>query len=255
MNLVDTHCHLQFDKLTEKIGEVMADAKGSDVTKMICVGTTVGDSAEAVDLAAEYDCVWAAVGNHPHDGKDFDFAEGPGKIAELLKKPKVVAVGEIGLDYYRDYAPRDLQQKMLRAQIEVGRSTGLPFIFHVRDAFDDFWPIYDSYKGLVGVIHSFSATGKELEQALSRGLYIALNGIMTFTKDADQLAAAKAVPKDRLLLETDSPFLAPAPDRGKLCEPKHVRTVAEFLAELRGEPLAELAGYTTDNAERLFGLR
>jgi TatD DNase family protein len=131
----------------------------------------------------------------------------------------------------------------------------LPFIFHIRDAWETFWPIFDSYKGLRGVVHSFSAHEEQLEQILGRGLYVGLNGIMTFTKDAQQLAAAKKVPLDKLLLETDAPFLTPKPYRGQRCEPKHVRNVAEFLAELRGETLEELAAATTKNAVGLFNLK
>jgi TatD DNase family protein len=254
MNLTDTHCHLQFDKLSSRIEEVMAAAKANSVTRLICVGTTIEDSEKAVDYAAKYDNVWASVGNHPHDGKDFDFAKDSARLKALLARPRVVAVGEIGLDYYHDYSPREIQQKMLRAQIEVGLPSGLPFVFHVREAFEDFWRILDSYDGLRGVVHSFSSDRDDLDQALSRGLYVALNGIMTFTKDADQLAAAKAVPKNRLLLETDAPFLAPLPFRGQLCEPKHVADTAAFLAELRDEPLPGLADYTTANAIKLFGI-
>lgn len=255
MNLTDTHCHLQFDKLASRIDEVMNAAKAQSVTRMICVGTTLADSAKAIDYAASYDNVWASAGNHPHDGRDFNFSLDPGRLAKLLTKPKVVAVGEIGLDYYHDYTPRDVQTKMLRAQIELGLPSGLPFIFHVRDAFDDFWPIFDSYSGLKGVVHSFSASLAQLEEALSRELYVALNGIMTFSRDADQLAAAKAVPNNRLLLETDAPFLAPTPFRGQLCEPKHVAATAGFLADLRHQSIEELAEVTTKNAINLFGLK
>ena len=127
-------------------------------------------------------------------------------------------------------------------------------IFHVREAFEDFWPIFDEFKGVRGVIHSFTATQKELDDILSRGLYVGLNGIMTFTKQDAQLAAAKAVPLDRLVLETDAPFLTPAPYRGTICEPKHVRITAEFLADLRGESLAAIADATTHNARKLFDL-
>jgi TatD DNase family protein len=130
----------------------------------------------------------------------------------------------------------------------------LPLIFHVRDAFDDFWPIFDNFKGLRGVIHSFTATPRELEQILQRDLYVGLNGIMTFTKNADQLEAAKAVPLDRLLLETDAPFLTPVPFRGKICEPKHVVITAEFLSKLRGEFIGKLGQNTTRNAQTLFNV-
>jgi TatD DNase family protein len=130
----------------------------------------------------------------------------------------------------------------------------LPLIFHIREAFDDFWPIFDSYSGLRGVVHSFSSNRTVLEQILSRGLHIGLNGIITFTKDNEQLAAAQAVPLEKLVLETDAPFLTPTPYRGTICEPRHVRTTAEFLSRLRNEDLTELARTTTGNARQLFNL-
>lgn len=254
MELIDTHCHLQFDKLAQDVNRVITNAKTAGVKRLICVGTSVADSQTAIDYAAQYDNVWASVGAHPHDGKDFDFSGDPPEIERLLAADKVVAVGEIGLDFYKNYSPKTEQEKLLRAQIESGLLSGLPFIFHVRDAWTDFWSIFDEYRNLKGVIHSFSSGRKQLDAALNRGLYVGLNGIMTFTKDQAQLEAAKQVPADRLLLETDAPFLTPAPERGQTCEPKHVRTVAEFLAELRGETLEELAATTTANAVKLFGL-
>src|SRR5690606_9318752 len=130
----------------------------------------------------------------------------------------------------------------------------LPLIFHVREAFKDFWSIFDDFRGLRGVVHSFTSDKRDLEQILSRGLYVGLNGIMTFTKRTEQLEAAKSVPLDKLVLETDAPFLTPTPFRGKICEPKHVRTVGEFLADLRGEKLEDLAAATTANARKLFKL-
>lgn len=253
--LIDSHCHLQFESLKGDLGRVVADAESEGVGRMICVGTSLQDSEEATDFAARLGNVWASVGAHPHDGADYlHQADSDQRLAGLLTRPKVVAVGEIGLDYYRPISSKQDQQAVLRRQIEVGQNTSLPFIFHVRDAWEDFWKIFDSYQGITGVVHSFTAHLPELEQILSRGLYVSLNGIMTFTKDGKQLVAAKAAPKDRLLLETDAPFLTPAPFRGKPCEPKHVRVTAEFLAELRGETLDELAAATTKNSERLFGL-
>jgi len=143
---------------------------------------------------------------------------------------------------------------VLKFQLDLAQEFNLPLIFHIRDAFEDFWPIFDQYKGLKGVVHSFTANTKELEEVLARGLCVGLNGIMTFTKQANQLAAAKAVPLDKLLLETDAPFLTPAPFRGTICEPKHVRVTAEFLSHLRNESLEDIAAATTQNAAQLFKL-
>lgn len=253
MNLVDSHCHLQFDKLQEGISGVLDRASKADVVKMICVGTTLADSRQSIEIAQAHDNIWAAVGIHPHDAKAFS----PDDVEELRKlfnQPKVVAIGEIGLDYFKNYSPADNQQNVLRLLIEAGVSSGLPFIFHVREAFPDFWPIFDKHPGLKGVVHSFSAGQAELDEILKRGLYVGLNGIMTFSKNEDQLAAAKAVPLDRLILETDAPFLTPAGYRGQICEPKHIRDIAEFLAKLRGEKLEDLARATTANAKKLFGI-
>lgn len=253
MNLVDTHCHLQFDRYTNPAG-VIQEAIESGVTKFICVGTNLADSRRAIEFAKTYDSVWAAVGVHPHDADDFVEPRSVVELEKLQVKPRVVAVGEIGLDYYKNLSGKDGQQKVLRAQIEIGLKSGLPFIFHVRDAWEDFWAVLDSYPKVHGVVHSFSAHPAQLDQILSRGLWVGLNGIMTFTKDDQQLEAAKLVPLDKLMLETDAPFLTPAPFRGKVCEPKHLKITAEFLANLRGESLEELTATTTKNAQQLFNI-
>lgn len=255
MQLVDTHAHLQFDKLYHDIDGVLKRTRDAGVERLVAVGTSLEDSQRAVEIAGKYDNVWAAVGVHPHETKDLEDSPEMELLNKLSKSDKVVAVGEIGLDYYKDYAPREDQVKLLRAQLEATLDLGLPYIFHVRDAFKDFWPIFDEYKIKRGVIHSFSAGPKILDQVLTRNLYVGLNGIMTFTRDESQLAAAKAVPLDKLVLETDAPFLAPASHRGEICEPKHVRDTAEFLADLRGESLEELAAASTANAIELFGLK
>jgi len=271
VDLFDTHCHIH-EAVRPKTGddqtralwarvkdvnpdEIIARAADAGVSRMICVGTDLEDSELAVQFVAERSAVYASIGIHPHEAKHHaNFIDMLKKFASLASQRKVIAVGECGLDYYYGHSPKDDQEKMLRFQIELAIEHRLPLIFHVREAFPDFWRIFDGYQGIEGVVHSFSATEKELGQIIERGLYVGLNGIMTFTKNQGQLEAAKAVPRDRLLLETDAPFLTPQPFRGKICEPKHVAVTAEFLADLRGESLEQLAAATTVNAKKLFKL-
>lgn len=277
MEFVDSHCHLQFDDYLPDVEQVIKSVHVYHVAKMICPGVSLADSQKAIEFAKAHDNIWAGVGIHPHEAQNItDIQQASAEMEKLLGANKVVAVGEIGLDYFHENSPRSAQIKLLKAQIEIGLKTGLPFIFHVREApqqkleasqsdyrllrsgfatgqaFEDFWEVVDSYKGIRGVVHSFSAHHKQLDEILNRGFLVGLNGIMTFTKDPAQLEAAKKVPLDRLLLETDAPFLAPKPERGKRCEPKHVVLTAEFLANLRGEPLEKLASATTKNARELF---
>lgn len=269
--LTDTHCHIHeavedFLGITEtrerwqnahKVGspdELIAAARSDRVSRFICVGTTLTDSETAVSFVQERKGCWASIGIHPHEASAHESESLKTALAALAVKPKVVAVGECGLDYFYNHSPKQAQVRLLEFQIELALKSGLPMIFHVREAFKDFWPIFDAYPGIKGAIHSFSATTKELDQILGRGLYVGLNGIMTFTKHTEQLSAAKAVPLDRLLTETDAPFLTPVPFRGTICEPKHVRVTAQFLADLRGESLDSFAIATTRNAQRLFGI-
>jgi TatD DNase family protein len=269
--LFDTHCHIHeawqsvngpdaTKKLWDKAGRPDADgliarAVADGLRGMICVGTTLPDSKMGIEFVRQRSHVWASIGIHPHEAKDYaDDRKQLQAFASLATKPKVVAVGECGLDYFYGHSPKKDQEKVLRFQIELALRHNLPMIFHVREAFDDFWPIFDEYKGIRGVMHSFSATAADVEQVVSRGLYVGLNGIMTFTKQQAQLDAAKAVPLTQLVLETDAPFLTPDPFRGTICEPKHVRVTANFLADLRGESIETLATATTTNARKLFGL-
>jgi TatD DNase family protein len=255
MQFVDTHCHIHFKDYIDDADKVIEDSISEKVAKLICVGCSLADSARAVEFAQKHDNVWVAVGAHPHDGEDFmKDADAGSRLNELAAKPKVVAIGEIGLDYYHENTPRIKQKDALKDQIEIGLSTGLPFVFHIRDAWEDFFKILDNYKNIHGVVHSFSAHKEQLDEVLKRGFYVGLNGIMTFTKDEQQLEAAKSVPLDKLLLETDAPFLTPKPYRGQRCEPWHVTLTAEFLAKLRGEKLEDLASATTSNAIDLFNL-
>jgi TatD DNase family protein len=254
--LTDTHCHIHFPDYPLDPEETIRNAREAEVNQLLCVGCTLTDSEAAVEMAARHKNIWATIGLHPHEAKEY--VNSPDKLQKfrnLAQERKVVAVGECGLDYHYMHSSKEDQEKLFRFQLDVAAEHNLPLIFHVREAFDDFWRIFDEYTGITGVVHSFSADTKELNRALERRLYIGLNGIMTFTKDASQLEAARQVPLDRLLLETDAPFLTPTPFRGTICEPKHVRTIAAFLAELRGETLELLVDATTANATKLFRLR
>lgn len=255
VELVDTHCHLHFVDYPLDPEQTLIDAAKEGVTKVIAVGCTLEDSRMAVEFAAKHINVWAAIGLHPHEASVYvEDNKALQEFRELANRPKVVAIGEIGLDYHYNHSTKKDQLALLRFQLDLAVEHNLPLIFHVRAAFADFWPVYDHYKGLKGVIHSFSSNMSDMEHILSRGLYVGLNGIMTFTKDQQQLDAAKQVPLSNLLLETDAPFLTPAPFRGKVGESKYVRTTAEFLAGLRGEDLNVLARATTANAKELFGI-
>lgn len=255
MQLIDSHCHPHFDVFLGNTQKVIDDASEAGVTRLIAVGTTLADSEKAIEFAGAHKNVWASAGVHPHDAADF-LADNSSKdkLDKLLNESSIIAIGEIGLDYYKLHSGQKQQLELFRLQLELGKSLNLPFIFHVREAWEDFWAVIDDYPQIQGVIHSFSSDAEQLNNAISRGFFIGLNGIMTFTKEDKQLEAAKKVPLEKLLLETDAPFLAPKPYRGTTCEPKHIRTIAEFLAELRGEELDDLAKVTTDNAIKLFKL-
>lgn len=266
MDLVDAHCHIQeilgHGGIAERwhkagitdIGTVIAEAAASDVRQLLCVGTTLADSQLAVEVAEKHANCYAAVGVHPHEAKtvgEQDFK----KLGALAGRPKVVAIGECGLDYFYEHSPRQKQEQLLKWHMELALERNLPIIFHVREAFDDFWPIFERYQGIRGVLHSFTDSAENLARALEHGLYIGVNGIATFAKNPAQQEVYKAIPLNRLLLETDAPFLTPVPYRGKICTPKYVRTTAEYLANLRGESLEALASATTQSAQKLFGLK
>jgi TatD DNase family protein len=247
--LIDTHCHIHESNYPLDIGDVLARARHHGVNHMICVCTNEQSSKEAVEFAGNHEHIYAAIGVHPHDTKD-----GYQGIETLFADSNVVAVGEIGLDYFYTHSPREVQIQALEAQMQMALDHNKPIIFHVRDAFDDFWPIFDNFAGIRGELHSFTDTKEQLERALVRGLYIGVNGISTFTKDEAQKEMFANIPMERLLLETDAPFLTPVPFRGKVNEPAFVRSVAEHHAKIRGLSLDDIAVTTTANATALFAL-
>ncbi len=247
MKLIDTHCHIHSSDYKLDADEVYGRALEKGVFKMICVGTSVEDSRLAVDFAIGHNNVFSSVGVHPHEAK-----HGLEGIDGLLKEKKVVAIGEIGLDYFYSHSEHSIQIDIFEQQLQLAQDNGLPAIFHVREAFDDFWPVLNNFSNIKGVLHSFTDTSENLEKALGLGLCIGVNGISTFTKDTDQQAMFARIPLDSLLLETDSPYLTPKSRRGNVNEPVFVREVAEYISAVQSTPVDELAARTTRNATNLF---
>lgn len=270
MEFIDTHCHIQSAGQTEgerstrelwakardkNVDDIVSAAINVGVTQMICVGCDLADSELAVKTVKTRENLYASIGIHPHEAQNYvgHYPELQA-FANLATAPKVVAIGECGLDYFYGHSPREDQIPVLEYQLDLAQKHELPVIFHVRDAFEDFWPIFDNFRGIRGVLHSFTDSVQNMEKAVSEGLYIGINGIATFTKDTSQLEMYITVPEENFILETDAPFLTPVPFRGTICEPKHVVNTAEFLAQLRGATAAEIARSTTTNARNLFNL-
>lgn len=256
---VDTHCHIHdLEFYPDSREEVYRQSRDAGVV-MLVVGTDVRSSRAAVEFARNHPGCFALVGVHPHEAKDGEAEE----IRELAraKSPVLVGVGEIGLDYFYFHSPREQQIEMLRAQLEVAVEYDLPVSFHVRDTssgdgrsvWDDFWPVFDDFPGVRGVLHSFTDTAENARKAIDRGLYIGVNGISTFTRDKAQQELYAELPLEKILLETDAPFLTPAPLRGRMNTPAYVGRVAEHQAQLKQVPVTYVARMTTANARELFG--
>ncbi len=259
MQLFDTHCHIH-EPDYPKAALGLSQAQEADVVGCVCIGTDLKTSCQAVSFAEQNSAfnVYAAVGIHPHEaGQNLSLAEQTySSLADLAKSPRVVAIGEFGFDFFYNSREEALNEQLSLAErhFQLAQELDLPIVLHLREGFEEFFDLIKKYPNITGVIHSFSADRKTLKRLLnlSNNFYIGLNGIMTFSKDAEQLAAAREVPLNRLVLETDAPFLTPPPHRGKINSIRNVRLVAEFLAELRGESLADLAKITTQNAQKLF---
>lgn len=253
--LVDSHCHLDFPDFAHELDDVVARARAAGVGTMVTICTRLSAFDKVLAIAERYDDVWCSVGVHPHEAAaEQDVTVD--RIVELARHPKVVGIGEAGLDYFYDNSPRERQQEVFRLHIRAARATGLPIIVHSRDADADTVALlaerHDGAGPLSGVIHCFSSTRVLARGALDLGFYISLSGIVTF-KNAEELRAiAGEVPGERLLVETDAPYLAPVPKRGRRNEPAFVALTAARVAELRGATIAVLAGQTTENFFRLF---
>jgi TatD DNase family protein len=250
----DSHCHLNYKGLVEEQGAVLARARAAGVTAMLNISTRASEWDDVIGVAeCEHD-VWASVGIHPHEADVHPEVETETLVARAAH-PRVVGLGESGLDFYYDRSDRERQRQSFRAHIAAARDTGLPLIVHTRDAEEDTAAILAEELGkgpFAAVIHCFTGTAPFARRALDLGFYISMSGIVTFKNARDLAAVAKDVPQDRLLIETDAPFLAPVPHRGRPCEPAFVADTARFLADLRGETVEELATYTSDNFRTLF---
>jgi TatD DNase family protein len=250
----DSHCHLNYKGLVEQQQAVLARAREVGVVAMLNISTRSAEWDEVIALAEQEPDVWASVGVHPHDADTHAEVE-TSTLVERAAHPRVVGIGESGLDYYYDRSDRERQRASFRAHIAAARETGLPIIVHTRDAEEDTHSILADEMGkghFTGVIHCFTASADFAAKALDLGLYISISGIVTFKNAADIQATAKELPGERLLIETDSPFLAPVPHRGRPCEPAFVADTARFLAGLRGESVEALAERTSANFRALF---
>lgn len=247
MRWTDDHCHLAPG---EPAAVAVGEALEAGVERLVVVGTDAEQSRQAIQVAAEHDAAWATVGLHPHDATD-----GVDSILGLLGEPKVVAVGECGLDYHYDYSPRDVQREVFAAQIAIAHQRGLPLVIHTREAWDDTFAILDA-EGVPErtVFHCFTGGPDEAQRALDRGALLSFSGIVTFKSAADVRAAAECCPLDRLMVETDSPYLTPEPHRGQRNRPALVPLVGAGVARAKGVPVQAVAAASWDNAERFYGL-
>jgi TatD DNase family protein len=251
---VDSHCHLNYKGLSEQQGAVIERARVAGVSKMLNIATRASEWDDVLAAAEREPDVYASVGVHPHDADTHSDVE-TATLVERAGHPRIVGIGESGLDFYYDKSDRDRQRASFRAHIAAARETGLPIIVHTREAEADTHEILAEEMGkgaFTGVIHCFTASRDFADKALGLGLYISISGIVTFKNARDLQETARALPLDKLLIETDSPFLAPVPHRGKPCEPAFVADTARFLAGLRGESVERLAAATSDNFHRLF---
>jgi TatD DNase family protein len=252
--LADSHCHLNYKGLAEDQAGLLARARDRGVTAMLNISTRESEWDAVIATAEREPDVWATVGIHPNEADAHPHVD-TAKLIERAQHPRVVGIGESGLDYYYEHSDRARQQNSFRAHIAACRETGLPLVVHTRDAEEDTAAILAEEMGkgaYPGVIHCFTASGDFADKALALGFYISISGIVTFKNAKDLQETAARLPLDRLLVETDAPFLAPVPHRGKAGEPAFVADTAKFLAELRGETVEQLSHATAKNFHRLF---
>ena len=254
MRLIDSHCHLNYEGLVERQAEVLENARNRGVAGFLNISTRRREWSEIIGLAEREPDVWASVGVHPHEADNHPDL-GAAALVEAANHPRVIAIGECGLDYYYDKSDRAAQRERFQAHIDAAHQTGLPLVVHTREAEEDTAEILTSAVregDVTGVLHCFTGSAELARKGLDLGFYISLSGIVTFKNAQDLQETAKWLPAHQMLVETDSPFLAPVPHRGQKCEPAFVTDTASFVAGLRGEDPEQLAETTTANFFKLF---
>lgn len=252
--MIDSHCHLDFDVFDNQRDKIVAEANEAGVHTIVNIGVDIPSSKRSIELAEQYDCIYATVGIHPHDARKVD-GRTIDELRELARHPRVVAIGEIGLDYYRDMSPRNVQQRVFQEQLELACEVNLPVVIHTRESFEDSLRIVSGFVDRLpgGVFHCFPGDVREAEQVFDLGFVISVGGVITF-KNSMMSRVAAEVPLDRILLETDAPYLTPVPHRGKTNYPAYIAHICQKLAELRGESEREVEKVTDRNVRKLFGL-
>ena len=251
--LFDTHAHMNDPAFDTDREEMILGLKDKGVENVMNVGCCLASSADCIALAEKYPFIYASVGSHPDTADEVD--EGViEKYRAMAQHPKVLAIGEIGLDYYYETIPRQIQQKAFRMQMELAKELNMPVIVHERNAHDDGMRIAKEFKGVTGVFHCYSGSAEMARQLVNMGWYIGFTGVLTFKNARKAVETAESIPLDRIVLETDCPFMAPEPFRGKRCDPGYLYRMAERLAQIRGISVEEVHAVTTENAKRLYRL-
>tara|TARA_B100000029_G_scaffold462202_1_gene494513 strand:+ start:753 stop:1508 length:756 start_codon:yes stop_codon:yes gene_type:complete len=251
MKLIDTHCHIYYDNFKNDFDEVLKRSKQNSISKLICVGVDIESSKKSINLSEKFSQIFATVGYHPHESKEAPLNYLL-EIKNLLKSKKVVAIGEIGLDYYYNHSDKKTQNKIFIEQLELAKEIDKPVVIHCRDAEDDIIKGLKKVKNNYGVVHCFSGTEEFAKKLFELGFYVSFTGMITFKNELPKLI--EKIPIEKIMIETDSPYLTPVPNRGKRNEPAMVKIVAEKIAEIKNISLNEVAKITTKNAEKLFGI-
>lgn len=249
---IDTHAHLYYDNLKNQLAKVVERAEAAGVTQIICVGTDLPSSETSISIAEKYDAVFATVGVHPHDAKDApdDYLH---QLRDLTSHSKVVAVGEMGLDYFRDFSPRNMQKEVFQSQLALARELDLPAVIHNRDADEDILKILEEVRYEKSVLHCFSSNTEMAGRAISLGCLLSFTGNVTFGKNHTE-SVLLTTPLNRIMLETDCPFMTPVPNRGKLNEPANILHIAQWIAKIKRINVLEVAESTTSTAQFFYNL-